>query len=1400
MKTDKSGVDTPATLRVPQGSAEGASVLRNKSEQEEQVGSSDACLEPETVDARTGDVDKHLSFREIDQEYVRAVPEAQLTREANGTVKPENGDDNKLHEERVHPVQKKSMHGPEEGSQRRRTLAQTGKGENVKTAATDEKFKCGDCYWSERRASDDCEEEEEEGDVILFLSANPIPCVTDDESHYITTHEILLAELSDNERDNECGSSTTWDVEDGNQVFPFAHYASFDSEGATRGALAERAAVCTLRESDPSDTARSDAAEESLSKHRQLFGGTGVGQIQLSIRATSRAINGNFFEEGNILYRAARSADVSCYVIKGAGGEALRDRAQCFAAAPGRVHFGRKFRAKDASSGTSSAVSEPDDADKEVRTLTAKTFKSLAHPYFDAVNFGASSESSASERGAGMNRWSTFVDMKYGDMSQKLDKTIAAHQNSTTSFEMAKNHNTIFSQNTSGHDRTSSDKVELMGKFNQGQSGMITLTETLNFRCNVKSGTSEGEKQTNRAHNAVGSRSTDDVTDALPGTLWRATQPLCKPKEDANKKTIFASSVIKNVISKKMQFEQERKMERGEISEQHQGSSPYSVHQESGGHTIRRQRSKVSESSSDGTVMNAEDLGDIADGGSGDARVDSRRLEMSPFLQETHAESAYEAGIDSIKGTLDASKRTLLRSQNSAFRRWKDGEVEFKKNHKTDPTPEHMLCSASVEDSEGGRCASDNGKLTKMSHLFVPSIQLLPSEREVGQQLRSRNDSVCGDEEKAKDNKLYVADSRNISKSKSPEIKINLRSVKNDQMEPVSKLQASNVGYNNAASMVRNKDFRCQTLTAFLKGESVDKVPHFTVRDIRDNKAKLQTPIHQVRDVRKLVKSSYHFVSLDNENRPRVVTSDRLLDQKRSPAVKNPMSVSPIVIKCQSVNTNSSGKQSESIDNHRDLCDIDGAKSTALQWAGGAVSVSDPFGVQEGDGEAKTESRALPKRHDLADKKTDSKMASQMALEKLQAAVRTMEQLYVFEKNEWKRKTEMRPLMDSHVLSVIASEEHGELEDPTVMVTATAAAVTASVSPREDKQSDREHSSVSANESKNMSSPGASGNGPWQKHVAQSHLGTTQSSKLPKSVKSSQLLMNACEGARSKELEKPSQESSGTLVNNENYLTIPVKSRTIVDAAPGLTFTSQSQLETPQLLQSSPKRQEDLHQCSSIAVETPTPEIPFTTVYHSLPQGMTPSHPQLFCFSPAITPTPALEPFQAVQRKILLDPTTGSYYLVDSPAQPPTKRLFDPETGQYVEVPMAQPSTTPVPMPVSPLALGSGAYGHTYMIYPGFMPTTSVISAQAMIQSQMVHPEVESAKKPLLQRAESTYLESPFYITTRKSTQPTAAAQQQATSNIPLQPIISITSQQGPRLVAPPSFDGTTMSFVVEHR
>lgn len=1363
-----------------------------------------------------------------------------------------------------------------------------------------------DDYWMGRSESD----YEEDDNVTLVLSADCVPCVTEDESHYITTHEIQLSELSDNETDYDLGvgSSAGWDIEDGNQVCSFVDYASFDGDGSvgeTGGggqprAQVEGAAVSTLHESDLCSSAKFSSSEESGSKPRrqqqqqQQCSGTSAGQIHLSIRTTSRAINdpGTIQEQENILYHATRSGDMSRYVFRGVDGkaEALCDRAKCFIAAPGRLHFGRKLRGKEVtgySSGASSAVSELDDADKEVRNLTARAFKSLAYPYFDAINFSTSSESSASEHGLGINRWSTFVDLKYGNMnvSQGLDQSVVSHQNSTASFEIAKNVDNrgykgtiksptskIFTLNANPHGASSSKKIELMGKFSQGHSGVIRLTETLNFRCNVKSGMSEGERRTNFAQNAAVSRSTDEVTDSLPSGQRRGvSQAHSKTMEDTHKKAIFASSLIKNVISKKMQFEQERKMERGEISEPHQTPSPCFVHQDSDGHRgrasreLHRQSSKYSEGSSDYAIMCLDELGDMVDSGSCDTKSDSRRQDGAASALETNLESGNEAGIDAKKGALEASKSTLLRSQNSAFRCWRDEELEFQKDHKNDQTQEEKPPSASVKAGEGDQYSPYSGKLTKMSHLFVPSIQLLPSDGEVGQQLQCNNYSPCGNGGEIKlrsDNTLYIANPRSVATSKSPEIKINLRSVRNNKTEPfgVSKLRAPNLGC-NAASLTRADDFKCQALAAALKGESSDKVPHFTVRDIRDNKGKLQTPIHQVRDVRKLVKSSYHFVSLDNnDNKSNFASSDSFSEQKKQNPHRNFNSVSPIVIKCQSVNTNSNGKPGNPAElTHQEPLDVDrsspeGAKGAPLQRA---APVGNTSNSSEGDIGLRTESRTAPKRQektsDITDKKPESKMANQVALEKLQAAVKTMEQLYVFERNEWKRKSEPQPLMDSHVLSLITNEQHGGPEEEGARgfnvekisagfnMEKTSAAGTDPLLRREDKvfqtagsrdermAAKSMHATISTAASKNMFSLSSSLKATTAAKIPQPNTVTQapfsvkssvpKSPKLPTSVKSSHAKLTKYEGAQSKEVERPTQELASFLPDNENYLTIPVKSHArsdkqapSSDKTPAYTFTTQTQSTTPSgHLGSGSGGQDDPAQSpkhSSVVMETCSPEIPSATIYHSLPLGIAANQPQVYCFSPAITPAPSLEPFQATQRKMLLDPTTGNYYLVDTPMQPATKRLFDPETGQYVDVPMPQPPTTQVPMPISPLALSPGAYGHTYMIYPGFMPTPSVIPARALVQSQVsVQSEAESREKAPSQPTEGMYMDSPFYMATGKSSQAASGAQQQATANRPAQgfssikqPLISITSQQGPRIIAPPSFDGTTMSFVVEHR
>ncbi|XP_029310209.1 uncharacterized protein C4orf54 homolog [Cottoperca gobio] len=1366
----------------------------------------------------------------------------------------------------------------------------------------------------------DSDDYEEDDDVSLVLSYACVPCVTEDESHYITTHEIQLSELSDHEEDYDIGvgSSTSWDIEDDNQVYSFVDYASFEGDGEVGGrgeshqarSQGPAATLSTLLESDLCDAAKFTSSDESVSKpqqqQQQQCSDNSKGQLHLSIRST-RAINdpSNIQAQEGILYHTRRSGDMSRFVFRGVDGKAetLCDRAKCFIAAPGRLHFGRKLKGKEiteCSSGASSAVSELDDADKEVRNLTAKTFKSLAYPYIDAINFSTSSESS-SEHGKGINRWSTFVDLKYGNMnmSQGLDKGVVSLQNSKASFEIAKNIDNkgykgialasikpptskIFTLNGNPHSASSSTKqIELMGEFSQSHGGVITLTETLNFRCNVKSGMSGGERHTNFAQNAAGSRSTDEVTNNLPsGQMRGASKSPSKTMEDTHKKAIFASSVIKNVISKKMQFEQERKMERGEISEARRTPSQCFVHQESdsyrekGSRELHRQSSKFSESSSDYTIMCVDELGDILDSGSCDTKSDSRRQDSAAPAQETNLELVSEAGIDTKKGALEAPKSTLLRSQNSAFRCWKHEEVKFQKDHKNDKTPEKSP-SANDQEGEVDPYFADSGKLTKMSHLFVPSIQLLTSDGEVGQQLQNRNYTPYGDGgeiQRQSDSKLYIANSRSVATSKSPEIKINLRNVRDNKTEHfgVSKLRAPNIGC-NAASLTRTDDFKCQELAAALKGESSDKVPHFMVRDIRDNKGKLQTPIHQVRDVRKLVKSSYHFVSLDNnENKSNFTSADSHPEQNNQISHRNPNSVSPIVIKCQSVNTNSNGKYSG---NHTELFkreqfDMDrsspeGAKNAPLQMATGSANIGNSSNSSDGVIGLRIESRADSKKQenipDITDKKPESKIANQGALEKLQAAVKTMEQLYIYDKNEWKRKNERHLLADSHVLSQLACEEHrapenegvrGFIMDKTFRRDSypnnekTPPAVAASPGTdsllrqededlpmffqrpgsRDDRLVARSMQATSTTGNKNMfglnsnfkASTTAKPNTNTRTPFSPKNF-VPKSPKLPLSLKICQTKMRGNEDAESKVVERCTRELLSPSADNENYLTIPAKShassnKQASSADKVYKFNTQTQPTPPSRhLGSTTRGLEDHNQSpqpSSIVMDTCSPEIPSATIYHSMPMGICTNQPQVYCFSPAITPAPILDPYQATQRKMLLDPTTGNYYLVDTPVQPTTKRLFDPETGQYVDVPMPQAPMTPVPMPISPLALSPGVYGHTYMIYPGLMQTPSVIPARTLVQSHMsMQSEAESRDKALSQQTEGMYMESPFYMATGKSPQAVYGAQQYVTTNRPLQgfsnatkPVISITSQQGPRIIAPPSFDGTTMSFVVEHR
>ncbi|XP_019900117.2 uncharacterized protein C4orf54-like isoform X2 [Esox lucius] len=1306
-----------------------------------------------------------------------------------------------------------------------------------------EELQYTDMYLNSKTEMDDS------GSVVL--TDNRVPDIIQDESHYITTHEIQLTEL-DHDLDYDSGR----DIEDDNLVYSFVDYASFESNETTEGTLILegrnqarcnnahlRAAGCAVAstESELCDSDKCASSDESMCRN-QYGSGNSEGQIHLSIKTSSRAIN----ESNNVLEKERKSYHTKnvgsrsqlFFTSTDANSDAICDRSQYFIPAPGRQHLATKLRGKDLneySSGASSSISELDDADKEVRNLTARSFRSLACPYFDAINLSTSSESSLSEYGLGLNKWSAFVDLSYGNMSQSREQNRNTHKSATATFEMSKNaefkrlnrmaiskkkgsQTNILSLNKNvsspQHATTSTQNADFTCPF-QPSSEVITLTKTLNFCCNVEAGSPERGNHIRSSDKDLGSRSMDNITASRPAKAGYevSLQHINEGEimEATNKKASFASNLLTNVISKKMQLEQERKMERGEIRDTHQTHSPCFHCKDLDGIRDRRTGRCVYGKYSDmglGYTSNSVDEEWAVDSIPNSCDHKEVCTDALESLRSTN-----EAGLKVPKDACELIQEPLSHSENSAFKSWKEGSM-------LQPKDKELRAQVPVNTSA---LIAQNEQWTGERHL--------------------RSDTgVTGG---------------NVKGSNAPEIKIRLRSFE------------ENKGNLNIANLLTpNVSYPVKT--------AADRVPHFTVRDIRDNKCTFQTPIHQVRDVRKLVKSSY---PLDNsESKCTVAPPVTELQEKTTFKQKSDKNFpsSSVVIKCQSVNTNSSNKQPGLVREtpKRRQCENDqSSPKQSPECAKNEHAFQHRVTGRPRIGFTKhpnTEAKYKQEKIVEADeRKMESKILNQAALEKLKAAVKTMEQLYVYDRNEWKRKSQApRPITDSHVLSLIANEEHGGPKGLGAaggserLSTETNTGMLPETSKFQEKNSSlsimqvpstEETFKTQSQESKTFNNKSVFHLGStFKTAIASSSSGgidlsqtcfPSQTTSVVKSISSTSLTapmsINIFPPKRAlvdrgtyKSCPTPETLPQPIISGNpdsENYLTIPVESMRVSEIKlqnSNLEVTGSS-FKTSKPSITNPKRTEQ-HSRQSLKQSPEVMEmrtVDTATIYHhSLPVAIQEANqPHVFCFSPTGPPLPTTPPrddaFQLTQRKMLLDPTTGHYYLVDTPVQLATRRLFDPESGQYVD--MAIPQPLPVKtVPVSPLTLSQGGvYNPTYMIYPGFLSST--LGAQVVMEHQVasqVAPHLKAEDKTMEtghgkcisghvggQAGNMAGAESPYYSTTGGSEPASAPGYQftslgSVTASDGKPPVISITSQQGPRIIAPPSFDGTTMSFVVEHR
>lgn len=175
------------------------------------------------------------------------------------------------------------------------------------------------------------------------------------------------------------------------------------------------------------------------------------------------------------------------------------------------------------------------------------------------------------------------------------------------------------------------------------------------------------------------------------------------------------------------------------------------------------------------------------------------------------------------------------------------------------------------------------------------------------------------------------------------------------------------------------------------------------------------------------------------------------------------------------------------------------------------------------------------------------------------------------------------------------------------------------------------------------------------------------------------------------------------------------------------------------------------------------------------------------------SPTRPFAPHASAHRKMLVDPDSGKCYYMEAPRQPQLKTLYDPETGQYMEV-----LIPPVPVashagfyqsPFNPML-----YGTPYMAYGSFPglpappPPTASSPAHPDLQGQpptsenpggfpgTFSPNPKGEGPPAAGGPDCGYLESPYYIPTgmRASpspSQPPARASPASTEKGPLPPM-----------------------------
>ncbi|XP_005157004.1 cardiac-enriched FHL2-interacting protein [Danio rerio] len=198
---------------------------------------------------------------------------------------------------------------------------------------------------------------------------------------------------------------------------------------------------------------------------------------------------------------------------------------------------------------------------------------------------------------------------------------------------------------------------------------------------------------------------------------------------------------------------------------------------------------------------------------------------------------------------------------------------------------------------------------------------------------------------------------------------------------------------------------------------------------------------------------------------------------------------------------------------------------------------------------------------------------------------------------------------------------------------------------------------------------------------------------------------------------------------------VPPKSEKALRRAQRLTTRRLKKSESPKLAPENQEQPEPKSISNISSVPSSPSDVPSShqEVHASPPLSQYDTQPN---YSPPAHSIVA-QPFPMTQRKLLQDPNSGQYFMVDVPLPVKTKTFYDPETGKYVQLNVRQRSQGALTQPAQVEMLNA-----PYMLYRGFLPMAASSLSPLRSSSEMSTPAALTVHRDMLETGSEAWTQN----------------------------------------------------------